>query len=62
MRMFKVDERFKLKVEYDSIKGNDQKELEFIEKHDLFGALPEFFMFKSEENEAIVVIKEDAWS
>lgn len=62
MRMFKVDERFNLKVEYDSIKGDEAKELAFIEKHDLFGALPEFFEFKSEENEAIVKVKEDQWS
>lgn len=61
MRLFKVNERFNLKVEYDSIKGDEAKELAFIEKHDLFGALPEFFEFKSEENEAIVKVKEDQW-
>lgn len=61
MRMFKVDERFKLKVEYDSIKGDEAKELEFIEKNDLFGALPEFFEFKNEEAEEIRIVREDEW-
>ncbi len=61
MKMFKVDERFKLKVEYDSIKGDEAKELEFIEKHDLFGALPEFFEFKHEEAEEIRIVREDEW-
>jgi len=61
MRMFKVDERFKLKIEYDSIKGDEAKELEFIEKNDLFGALPEFFEFKNEEAEEIRIVREDEW-
>lgn len=59
MQMLSKDERFKLKVEFDSIKGDDEKELQFIEMYDLFGALPEIFMFNTEETSEILADLED---
>ncbi len=54
MKMYSVDERFKLHQEWLKIENDEEKELEFIEKHDLFGALPGFFEFNNEElNEEI---------
>jgi hypothetical protein len=47
MKMFDTSERFRLFQEFQELKGNDEKELEFIEKHELFGALPSFFKFDS---------------
>ena len=41
------------------IKGDDEKELQFIEAHDLFGALPEIFMFNTEETSEILADLED---
>jgi len=51
MKMFSKDQRFELFKTWTEIKSkNDQaKELEFIEEHDLFGALPSFFYFDSED-------------
>lgn len=48
MKMFTVDERFELKKEWDKIE-DDAEQIEFIEQHGLFGALPAFFEFKSPE-------------
>lgn len=45
MKMYSKDERFILSTVWQKIKGDEQKELEFIESHDLFGALPAFFEF-----------------
>lgn len=45
MKLFSKSERFELYQEYEDIKGDDEKEVEFIEQHDLFGALPTFFTF-----------------
>lgn len=48
MKMFTVDERFELKKEWDKIE-DDAEQIEFIEQHGLFGALPAFFEFESQE-------------
>lgn len=48
MKMFTVDERFELKTKWDKIE-DDAEQIEFIEQHGLFGALPAFFEFESPE-------------
>lgn len=48
MKMFTVDERFELKKEWDKIE-DDASQIEFIEQHGLYGALPAFFEFESPE-------------
>lgn len=45
MKMFTLDERFELKKQWDKIE-DDAEQIEFIEQHDLFGALPDFFKLK----------------
>jgi len=49
MKILKPDERFKLKIEFDNCGGDAEKELAFIEKNDLFGALPNIFEFADDE-------------
>lgn len=56
MKVLTVDERFELSKKYEELKGNDEKELAFIEEHDLFGALPGLFDFR--DNAEII---EDEW-
>jgi len=43
MKMYKMSERFELFTEWSKILGDDEKELEFIEKNELQGAMPGFF-------------------
>jgi hypothetical protein len=51
MQMFSKDQRFELFQKWTEIKEkkDEEKELEFIEKHDLFGALSSFFEFNDGE-------------
>ena len=56
MKALTVDERFELSKKYEELKGNDEKELAFIEEHDLFGALPGLFDFRDN-----VETIEDEW-
>ena len=58
MKLLTVDERFELKQKYEQIQGDDEKELKFIEQHDLFGALPGIFDFKDKVELDII---EDNW-
>ena len=43
MKMYSLDERLKLFEDWLKIKGDEEKELEFIEQNELQGALPNFF-------------------
>ena len=62
MKLLSKDDRFKLKIEWDSLKGNRKKELEFIEINDLFGALPSLFKFDNElEQVEYINLAEDQW-
>ncbi len=47
MKMFKPNERVELNAKWLKIQGDEAAELAFIEEHQLFGALPGFFDFKS---------------
>jgi len=49
MKAYSIKERFKLFGEWNKIEGDTEKELEFIEKYQLFGALPNFFDFEDIE-------------
>ena len=49
MKSYSPSERFELFQEYNAVKGDDEKEIAFIEQHDLFGALPSFFKFDDEQ-------------
>ncbi len=53
MKMYSFKERFELFKKWIRIRGNDEKELEFIEQYDLFGALPDFFKFEQEDGAEI---------
>ena len=44
--MHSPNDRLKLKIEWDRLGEDDTKQMEFIEKHDLFNALPGFFDLK----------------
>ena len=43
MKLYSLEERLKLFEDWLKIKGDEEKELEFIEKNELQGALPNFF-------------------
>ncbi|MDD2653333.1 MAG: type IV secretion system DNA-binding domain-containing protein, partial [Sulfurimonas sp.] len=49
MKMYSIQQRFELFHSYRKIKDDDAAALEFIEKHNLFGALPSFFTFNEED-------------
>lgn len=51
MKMFTPNQRVELNAEWIKIQGDEERELQFIEQHDLFGALPGFFDFKSNNND-----------
>ncbi|MBS4069094.1 MAG: hypothetical protein KGZ62_10885 [Sulfurimonas sp.] len=51
MKMFTPNQRVELHARWSKIQGNEAAELEFIEEHNLFGALPGFFDFKSGNND-----------
>jgi len=53
MKMYSFNERFELFKKWIRIKGDDEKEFEFIEQYDLFGALPDFFKFEQEDGAEI---------
>lgn len=46
MKLFDKDERLNLFNEWKKLDGDEREEVKFIEKYDLFGALPAFFEFK----------------
>jgi hypothetical protein len=46
MKLFSLNERVALNGKWQKIQGDYEEELAFIEKYDLFGALPGFFDFK----------------
>ena len=52
MKLLSPDERFKLKTEWDALE-DEAKQLEFIERNDLFGALPNIFDFTPDESQKI---------
>jgi len=49
MKMYSIQQRFELFHSYRKIKDDDAAALEFIETHNLFGALPSFFTFNEED-------------
>lgn len=49
MKLFTLDERVELNGKWQRVQGDAEQELQFIEKYDLFGALPAFFEFNGEE-------------
>lgn len=51
MKMFSTNERIELNAKWVQIQGDPERELEFIEQHNLFGALPGFFDFKTNSGE-----------
>ena len=61
MKMLTKSERFKLKMEWDKLQGDREKELEFIKEHDLFGALPSLFEIELEDQQEFISEAEDAW-
>lgn len=49
MKLLSLDERFKLKTKWESL-TDEAQQLEFIEKNELFGALPNIFEFENIES------------
>jgi hypothetical protein len=49
MKLFTLNERVELNGKWQRVQGDPEQELQFIEKYDLFGALPAFFEFNGEE-------------
>ncbi len=45
MQLFSKDERFDLHIKWQQAQGDERAEIQFIEKYDLLGALPGFFVF-----------------
>jgi len=57
MKLLSLKERKELKQEFNSLAGDRELELDFIERNELFSALPNLFMFTDEE----IKIEEDEW-
>ncbi|WP_294885966.1 MULTISPECIES: type IV secretion system DNA-binding domain-containing protein [unclassified Sulfurimonas] len=51
MKLFSLNERVELNGKWQKIQGDPEQELKFIEEHNLFGALPGFFDFKTNSGE-----------
>jgi len=50
MKVLTIDERFELSQQWNSInKENHQAQLDFIEEHQLWGAIPTIFDFSQDE-------------
>jgi hypothetical protein len=49
MRMYTLADRIKIQDEYNECKGDEAKQLEIIQKYDLWGALPSFWPAPTEE-------------
>jgi len=58
MKILSLEERKQLKENWDNLEGDRELELEFIEEHELFAALPNLFMFN---NESEIKQEEDEW-
>lgn len=53
MQLFNKDERFQLFTKWNQLQGNESEEIKFIQKYDLYGALPGFFAFDENEKNAL---------